>query len=151
VDSAGLLLYRRRGGRLDVLLGHMGGPYWARRDDRAWSVPKGLVEAGEVDLVEVAEREFAEEMGSPAPAGDSLPLGTVRSGSKTVHVFAREGEFDADAIVSNTFALEWPPRSGHIEHFPEIDRAAWFPLDEAGERLVKAQTPFLDRLVAALR
>lgn len=146
MDSAGLLLYRRGDDGTEVLLGHMGGPFWAAKDEHAWSVPKGLVEEHETDLLAVAEREFAEELGSPAPPGDSVGLGTVRSGRKTVHVFARAGDFDADHVVSNTFTLEWPRGSGRIQAFPEIDRAAWLPVGVARTKLVKAQIPFLDRL-----
>lgn len=150
MDSAGLLLYRRGDGGLEVLLGHMGGPFWAARDHHAWSVPKGIAEDDEVDLLLVAEREFAEELGSPAPSGDTVGLGSVRSGRKTVHAFAREGDFDADRIVSNTFTLEWPRGSGRMQTYPEIDRAAWFAVAAARTKLVKAQLPFLDRLVEAV-
>ncbi|KXO99237.1 NUDIX domain-containing protein [Tsukamurella pseudospumae] len=143
--SAGLLLYRRDGGAVEVLIGHMGGPFWARKDAHGWSIPKGLYTAEEP--LAAAEREFAEELGSPAPAGPTVPLGSVRqSGGKTVTVFAREGDFDAAAITSNAFELEWPRGSGRMRTFPEIDRAGWFSLDEAATKLVKAQSAFLDRL-----
>jgi predicted NUDIX family NTP pyrophosphohydrolase len=147
--SAGLLLYRRVPG-LEVLIGHMGGPFWARKDDAAWSVPKGEYEAGE-EAFAVALREFEEELGSPVPATDFLPLGEVRqSGGKVLTVWAAEGDLDAAAAVSNTFSLEWPPRSGRIQEFPEIDRAAWMTPDEARSKLVRGQVPLLDRLLAAL-
>lgn len=150
VESAGLLLYRTTSGALEVLLAHMGGPFWVNKD-RAWTIPKGHREDHETDLVAVAEREFAEEMGSPAPGGPTLELGRVRSGQKTVITFAREGDFDADAIVSNTFTIEWPYRSGRMAEFPEVDRAAWLDLDTAATLLVASQVPFLSRLAAAVR
>ena len=147
--SAGLLLYRRLPG-LEVLLGHMGGPFWARKDEAAWSVPKGEYEAGEESFA-VALREFEEELGSPVPATDFLPLGEVKqAGGKVLTVWAAEGDLDAAATRSNTFSLEWPPRSGRIQEFPEIDRAAWLPVDEARIKLVRGQVPLLDRLIAAL-
>jgi predicted NUDIX family NTP pyrophosphohydrolase len=149
VLSVGLLLFRREGDELRVLLAHMGGPYWAAKDDHAWTIPKGLREKGEVDLLVVADREFAEEMGSPAPVGASIDLGDCRAGRKINHIFAREADFDADRVVSNTFEMEWPPRSGRLEEFPEVDRAAWMTVDEGRRKLVKGMLPFLDRLVAA--
>ncbi|WP_110005929.1 NUDIX domain-containing protein [Geodermatophilus normandii] len=148
--SAGVLLYRRGpGGGLEVLLGHMGGPFWARRDDGAWSVPKGEYGDGEEPLA-VARREFEEELGSPVPASDLVPLGELRAGAKVLTVWAAEGDLDAAATVSNTFSLEWPPRSGRVQEFPEIDRAAWLGVDEARSKLVEGQVPFLDRLLALL-
>ena len=147
--SAGLLLYRRTPG-LEVLIGHMGGPFWARKDDAAWSIPKGEYGPGEEPFA-VALREFEEELGSPAPAEDFLPLGEVtQSGGKVLTVWAAEGDLDADAARSNTFTLEWPPRSGRMQEFPEIDRAAWLPVDEARTKLVRGQVPLLDRLLTAL-
>ena len=147
--SAGLLLYRRSPG-LEVLLGHMGGPFWARKDDAAWSVPKGEYGPGE-DAFAVALREFEEELGVPVPAQDFLPLGEVRqSGGKVFTAWAAEGDLDAAAAVSNTFTLEWPPRSGRLQEFPEIDRAAWLTVEEARTKLVRGQVPLLDRLLAAL-
>lgn len=150
--SAGLLLYRQGSAGPEVLLGHMGGPFWASRHEHAWSIPKGLHEAGEADddALAVAEREFAEEMGQPPPAGATLVLGTVRSGSKVIAAFAREGDLDPATAVSNTFEMEWPRGSGHVREFPEIDRAAWVAVGEARRLLVKGQLPFLDRLVEAL-
>ncbi|SET23539.1 NUDIX domain-containing protein [Geodermatophilus poikilotrophus] len=150
--SAGLLLYRRHPERgVEVLVGHMGGPFWARKDAGAWSIPKGEHGPDE-EPRDVALREFAEEMGTPAPDTVLVPLGAVRqSGGKRLTAWAAEGDFDAAAAVSNTFTLEWPPRSGRLREFPEIDRAAWMPLDEAREKLVPGQVPLLDRLLDLLR
>ena len=148
--SAGILLYRRLDGGLQVLLAHPGGPFHARRDLGAWTIPKGEVEPGE-ELIDVARREFLEETGSPPPPGDALRLGVIRQrGGKLVHAWALEGDLDAARASSNTFPLEWPPGSGRVEAFPEIDRVAWFSPDEARERLKDAQVPLLDRLVEAL-
>ncbi|MGY1601601.1 NUDIX domain-containing protein [Geodermatophilus sp. SYSU D00815] len=147
--SAGVLLYRRAGDEVEVLIGHMGGPFWARKDAGGWSIPKGEHDAGE-DPFAVARREFEEELGSPVPATDFTPLGEVRTSGKTLTVWAAEGDLDASACASNTFSLEWPPRSGRVQEFPEIDRAAWVTVDVAREKLVKGQLPFLDRLLAAL-
>jgi len=144
--SAGILLYRRRPDGPEVLLGHMGGPFWATKDDGAWSIPKGEHDADE-DPLAVAHREFEEELGSPVPAGHLVPLGAVRvTSAKVLAVWAVEGDLDATATRSNTFELEWPPRSGRLQEFPEIDRAAWFGLPEARTKLLKGQVPFLDRL-----
>jgi predicted NUDIX family NTP pyrophosphohydrolase len=148
--SAGLLPYRRRDGRLEVLLVHMGGPFWQRRDAGAWSIAKGEPQPGEEPLA-TARREFAEETGLPAPAGDPLDLGSVRQpGGKTVRAFALEAELDAEAIVSNTFALEWPRGSGQMRDFPEVDRAGWFDLEAAREKLLAGQLPLLERLAETL-
>jgi predicted NUDIX family NTP pyrophosphohydrolase len=151
--SAGIVLFRRAGGgELEVLLVHPGGPFWARRDLGAWSIPKGEVDAGE-DERACALRELAEETGTAfagVPEDALLPLGDVqmRSG-KVVTAWALEGDLDADAVVSNTFELEWPPRSGRTQTFPEVDRAAWLALPAAREKLLPAQAPFLDRLAEA--
>jgi predicted NUDIX family NTP pyrophosphohydrolase len=152
--SAGLLLHRVDGrhaaAAIEVLLVHMGGPFWARKDVGAWTLPKGEPEPGEA-LLDAARREFTEETGAPPPAGDYVPLGAVRQkGGKVVHAWAVHGDFDVDALVSTTFELEWPPRSGRRTNFPEVDRAAWFGLDAARERIVSAQATFLDRLGDAL-
>ena len=146
--SAGLLLYRRHPERgVEVLVGHMGGPFWAGKDAGAWSIPKGEHGADD-DPRDAALREFAEEMGSPAPAIDLVPLGEVRqSGGKRLTAWAAEGDFDAAGAVSNTFSLEWPPRSGRVQEFPEIDRAAWLTVEEARAKLVAGQVPLLDRLL----
>jgi predicted NUDIX family NTP pyrophosphohydrolase len=147
--SAGLLLYRP-GAVVEVLLGHMGGPLWARKDDRAWSIPKGEYEPDE-DPFTAARREFAEELGAPAPDVAYLDLGSTRlSSGKVVTVWAGAADFDATTMVSNTFDLEWPPRSGRMQAFPEFDRAAWFAVDTARAKLVASQVVFLDRLSAQL-
>jgi len=144
--SAGLLLYRRREGRIEVLLGHMGGPFWARKDERAWSIPKGEHPEAE-DALAAARREFAEETGTPPPDGPTLDLGEVRqSGGKRVTAWAVEGDLDPSAVKSNTFLLEWPPRSGRRQEFPEIDRAGWFDLGTARRKIVKGQVALVDRL-----
>jgi predicted NUDIX family NTP pyrophosphohydrolase len=150
--SAGLLLYRYgTGGAVEVLLGHMGGPFWARKDAGAWSIPKGEYGDGD-DPLEAARREFEEELGRPAPDGEPMPLGEVRqSGGKQVTVWAAEGDLDPATAVSNTFELEWPPGSGVLRTYPELDRVAWFGADAARERLVRAQATFVDRLLGTLR
>ncbi|HEY2204750.1 MAG TPA: NUDIX domain-containing protein [Pseudonocardia sp.] len=148
--SAGLLLYRLTADGPEVLLGHMGGPLWARRDDRAWSIPKGEYPPDEEPLA-AARREFAEELGSPPPDGEARPLGEVRqSGGKVVVAWALAGDLDVGTVRSNTFEMEWPRGSGRTRSFPEIDRAAWFGLDAARPKLVSAQVAFLDRLAEAL-
>ena len=144
--SAGLLLYRRAPGGLEVLLVHPGGPIWARRDAGAWSIPKGEYEGGEEPLA-AARREFAEELGVEPPEGDPVALGEITQKSgKRVAAWALPGEVDAGAIESNTFELEWPPRSGQIQEFPEVDRAEWFGLGQAREKINPAQASLLDRL-----
>jgi predicted NUDIX family NTP pyrophosphohydrolase len=144
-----VLLHRRGPAGVEVLLGHMGGPFWARKDAGAWSIPKGEY-AEDEDPETAARREFAEELGSPVPADVLVLLGEVRASGKVLSVWAGEGDLDAAACRSNTFSLEWPPRSGRLQEFPEIDRAAWFGLPEARDKLVKGQLPFLDRLTARL-
>ena len=145
--SAGLLLYRRVGGELEVLLVHPGGPYWARKDAGAWSVPKGEYEPGE-DPLEVARREFEEELGVASPDGSPAPLGEVtQAGGKVVTAWGQEGDLDVTGVRSNTFEMEWPPRSGRTQEFPEVDTADWFTIDEAKEKLNRGQLPFLDRLI----
>ncbi|MEV6883553.1 NUDIX domain-containing protein [Streptomyces sp. NPDC051135] len=145
--SAGLLLHRRGlGGELQVLLGHMGGPFYTRRDAGAWTVPKGEYDPSE-PAWEAARREFEEELGLPPPEGEAVPLGEVRqAGGKVVTVWAVEADLDPAAVLPGTFTMEWPPRSGRTEEFPELDRVAWFALDAAREVIVKAQAAFLDRL-----
>jgi predicted NUDIX family NTP pyrophosphohydrolase len=146
--SAGLLLFRRRGG-LEVLLAHPGGPYWQNKDEGAWTVPKGEIEAGEVELA-AARREFAEETGY-LPQGGVLSLGSARQpGGKLVHVWALADDWDPAQLRSNTFSMEWPPKSGRSQVFPEIDRVGWFALDEARRKILEGQVVFLDRLKAAL-
>lgn len=147
--SAGILLFRRGAG-LEVLIAHMGGPFWAAKDAAAWSVPKGELDPGEEPLA-AARREFAEELGLPVPAGDPLPLGEVRQRSgKVVTVWALEGDLDPADVVPGTFEMEWPPRSGRRQLFPEVDRVEWCDLDTARDRLVAGQRPFLDRLAQRL-
>ena len=148
--SAGLLLYRPAPGGVELLLAHMGGPLWASKDERAWSLPKGEYAADE-DAYAAARREFAEELGSVAPDVEALPLGEVRqAGGKIVTAWALPGDLDVETVVSDTVELEWPPRSGRRQRFPEIDRAAWFPPDTARGKLVTAQSAFVDRLLQAL-
>ena len=146
--SAGLLLYRRTGTRHEVLLGHMGGPYFARRDDGAWSIPKGEYGPDEEPFV-AAVREFTEEFGATPPSTDAaIELGEVRQrNGKLVTAWAIEADFDASAIVSNTFEIEWPPRSGRKQVFPEIDRAAWFDVAAARAKMIVGQDALLDRLL----
>lgn len=144
--SAGILLYRRTGGVLEVLLGHMGGPFWAKKDAGAWSVPKGEY-TEEEEPEAAARREFTEELGLPVPDGELIELGTVRqSGGKRVMVWALEGDLDPDQVVPGTFELEWPPKSGQKREFPELDRVEWFDLAQAREKIVTKQREFLDRL-----
>ncbi|MEA2219153.1 MAG: hypothetical protein QOJ35_1779 [Solirubrobacteraceae bacterium] len=148
--SAGLVLFRERDGALEVLLGHMGGPFWARRDDGAWSIPKGELDDGE-DPLRGALREFAEELGHAPPDGPPLELGEIRQRSgKHVVAFAVEGDFDPASLVPGTFEMEWPPRSGRREAFPELDRVAWFQIPAARAKLVKGQLELLERLAQRL-
>jgi predicted NUDIX family NTP pyrophosphohydrolase len=148
-QSAGLLLYRQRDGKLEVLLVHPGGPFWQKRDDGVWSIPKGEVAENETGM-DVARREFQEELGTPAPQGEGIALGTVRqAGGKVVQAWALAGDLDATRSTSNTFVIEWPPRSGKMQSFPEVDRAGWFDLVAARRKLLPAQREFIDRLEAA--
>lgn len=150
--SAGLLLHRSGPDGTEVLIVHPGGPFWAKKDDGAWSIPKGE-HGDDEDPHACAVREFEEELGSPAPPAErpDVDLGEVRLKSgKRVRAFAREGDVDAEAITSNTFEVEWPPRSGRRQTFPEVDRAGWFPLEAARTKLNPAQAELLDRLVDAL-
>jgi predicted NUDIX family NTP pyrophosphohydrolase len=153
--SAGLLLYRRTKHEdqpvLEVLLGHMGGPFWARKDDAGWSIPKGEYEQGEEDPLAAAKREFEEELGSAPPQVTYRGLGSLRQPSgKLVTAWAGEADFDASSAISNTFELQWPPRSGRMQSFPEIDKASWFAVDVARDKLVKGQRPLVDRLLDLL-
>ena len=148
--SAGLLLFRRSNGRLEVLLAHPGGPFFARKDAGHWTIPKGEVDPGE-DLLDVARREFEEETGHAVPPGASIELGSiVQKGGKVVHAWAVEGDLDPAAAVSNTFDLEWPPRSGRLQAFPEVDRVEWFSIDEARARIRATQVALIDWLDASL-
>jgi predicted NUDIX family NTP pyrophosphohydrolase len=146
--SAGILLHRPApGGGSEVFIAHMGGPFWARKDERAWTIPKGETD-GEADLLAVARREFAEEIGVPAPDARYRELGTFRySSGKAVTVFAAVAPaFEVDEVRSNTFELEWPPRSGRMRSFPEVDRALWVGIEDARHLLVAGQVPALDAL-----
>src|SRR5690606_3774453 len=141
------VLYRRSPeGGFAVLLGHMGGPFWARKDAAAWSIPKGEYQPGD-DAMATARREFEEELGRPLPDGDLIDLGEVRQSRKVVRAWAVEGDLDPATTSSNTFEIEWPPGSGKIAVFPEIDRFEWFDPATARTKLVKGQVPLLDRLV----
>jgi len=147
--SAGLLLYRRRGESLEVFLVHPGGPLWAKKDLGAWSIPKGEYSEDE-DALMAARREFAEETGFSAPE-DAVPLGELKqAGGKMVVAWAAEGDCDPAKLVSNVCHIEWPPRSGRKIEIPEVDRAAWFSLDEARARILKSQQPFVDRLARVI-
>jgi predicted NUDIX family NTP pyrophosphohydrolase len=149
VSSAGILLYRRAGTQLEVLLVHPGGPYWRGKDEGAWSIPKGEMAADE-DAQDAARREFSEETGIALP-GPLEPLGEIRQrGGKRVVAFAVAGDADALAIKSNSFEIEWPPRSGKLQAFPEIDRAEWFDLSAARAKILEGQRPLLDRLAERL-
>ena len=148
-QSAGLLVYRKKGEQIEVLIAHMGGPWFAKKDAGAWSVPKG--EYSDEDPKDVARREFHEELGLEAPEAKWLELGTIeQKNNKTVIAWAVEGDLDVSHISSNTFKTEWPSRSGVIQEFPEIDRASWFTLSEAAKRLIPAQIELLDRLADKL-
>ncbi|MBD7952034.1 NUDIX domain-containing protein [Oerskovia rustica] len=151
VTSAGLLLYRvADDGAAEVLLGHMGGPLWARKEERGWTIPKGE-HAPDEDAHDAAVREFTEELGSPPPEGPEVDLGEVRQrAGKTVRAWARRADLDVGTAVSNTFEMEWPPRSGRRATFPELDRVAWVPLARARELVVAGQVGLLDRLEEAL-
>jgi len=151
VRSAGILLYRTRA-TTEVWIAHMGGPFWARKDEGAWSIPKGLTEPGDRgDELAAARREFLEEIGTPAPEAEYELLGEVTGSGKTIVAFVAEADaFDPDSVSSNTFELEWPPRSGRTRSFPEIDDARWLAVDTARLKLTKAQRPLLDALLARL-
>ena len=137
-----------RDGKLEVLLVHPGGPFWAKRNEGAWSIPKGEVEPGET-VLDVARREFEEELGTPPPDGELTPLGTIRqAGGKVVHAWTTHGDLDVTRVQSVPFSMEWPPRSGRMQEFPEVDRAAWFDLDEARRMILPSQLPLLERLAA---
>ena len=149
--SAGILLYRRAANDLEVLLVHPGGPFWTRRDAGAWSIPKGEYEP-EDDPLAAARREFEEELGSAPPGTEPLELGEARQKSgKLVRAWALEGDLEATAAFSNNFTVEWPPRSGQMRQFPEVDRAEWFTLAAAREKINSAQAAFLDRLAEVER
>jgi predicted NUDIX family NTP pyrophosphohydrolase len=147
--SAGLLMYRRREGNVEVFLVHHGGPFWEKKDLGSWSIPKGLFDEGE-DPLAAARREFKEETGC-AVTGEFIPLTTRKQpGGKVVHAWAVEGDCDASSIKSNIFSMEWPPRSGKLRMFPEVDRAGWFTIDVAREKILKGQVGFVEELVGIL-
>ncbi|OBF35891.1 NUDIX hydrolase [Mycobacterium sp. ACS1612] len=148
--SAGILLYRITDAGVEVLIGHPGGPFWARKDEGAWSIPKGEYVEGE-DPWTVAQREFEEELGKKPPDGPRIEFAPIKQPSgKMITAFAVRGDLDLEGTFSNTFDLEWPKGSGKIRQFPEIDRVGWFSVPEAATRLLKGQRPLLDRLTAAL-
>jgi predicted NUDIX family NTP pyrophosphohydrolase len=148
-QSAGLLLFRERSGQLEVLLVHPGGPFWAKKDNGAWSIPKGEF-TGDEDPLAAARREFEEELGAPVD-GEFIPLGAVKqSGGKTVHAWAVRGEFDPAHLKSSPFSMEWPLRSGRQQEFPEVDRAEWFNVAMARMKILKGQAGFLDTLLDRL-
>jgi len=148
--SAGIVMYRGRGAQLRLLLVHPGGPFWAKKDQGAWSIPKGEYAAGE-DPLAVARREFEEELGSPPPPNASIQLGElVQPSRKVVTAFAVEGDFDPSTLRSNLFEMEWPRGSGRMQSFPEVNRAEWFTPDAAREKILSGQRPFIDRLLARI-
>jgi predicted NUDIX family NTP pyrophosphohydrolase len=148
--SAGIVMYREVGSTRELLLVHPGGPFWAKKDEGAWSIPKGEYEPDE-DPLAAAKREFAEELGSAPPEGGYLDLGeVVQPSRKRLVVFAIEGDFDPATLTSNLFEIEWPPKSSQMQSFPEVDRAAWFAPDEARKKILPGQVPFIDRLLARL-
>jgi len=147
-ESAGLLLYRRRNGAIEVFLVHPGGPSWARKDEHAWSVPKGEIDPGEDPLL-AAKREFAEETGlsvDDVTSGEAVALSPRKQSGKLIRLWAIPGDCDPEAVKSNTFSMEWPPKSGRMQEFPEVDRAAWFDLATARGNIHKGQIGFLDEL-----
>ncbi|HMA93859.1 MAG TPA: NUDIX domain-containing protein [Polyangiaceae bacterium] len=147
-QSAGLVLYRSRSSELEVLLVHPGGPFWQRKDEHAWSIPKGELE--DEEPLAAAKREVAEEIGVRCE-GDFIPLGSLKqAGGKLVHAWAIEQDFDPERLHSNSFELEWPPKSGRMRSFPEVDAANWFTIAQARQKILKGQLEFLDRLVAAV-
>ena len=148
--SAGLLLFRETATGLEVLLVHPGGPFWAKKDDASWSIPKGEFEEGEEPLA-AAKREFEEEMGVP-PSGEFLPLKHLKQPSgKVVFAWAVRSDFDPSSLRSNMFSMEWPPKSGRQREFPEVDKAAWFDVETARRKILKGQAPFLDQLLVKLQ
>jgi predicted NUDIX family NTP pyrophosphohydrolase len=149
-QSAGILLYRVKNAIVEVLLVHSGGPFWAKKDAGAWSIPKGEFTDEEEPFV-AAKREFSEELGFPAPGGDYIDLGSIKqSGGKTVYAWAIQADFDPSTMKSNTFSMEWPPKSGQEQEFPEVDKAAWVALDKAEIKLFKGQAPLLALLAEKL-
>ncbi len=149
--SAGILLYRGSPPGLELLLVHPGGPFWAKKDEGAWSIPKGEYQEGE-DPLAVARREFEEELGGAPPEGDVIELGEiVQPSRKLITAYALQGDFDPSTLTSNLFEMEWPPKSSCKQSFPEVDRAAWFSPEEARTKILSGQAPFIDRLIETLR
>ena len=149
IQSAGLLLFRQRDKKVQVLLAHPDGPFWSRKDQGVWTIPKGLIGPSE-SLLSAAQREFAEETGY-RPGGEAIPLGSAKQpGGKVVHVWAIEEDWDPADLQSNTFEMEWPPGTGRLQSFPEIDRASWFGIVEARLKILKGQAAFLDHLLETL-
>jgi predicted NUDIX family NTP pyrophosphohydrolase len=148
IQSAGLLLFRRKQDSVEVLLVHPGGPFWAKKDDQAWSIPKGEFPEDE-DPLAAARREFEEETGF-RPDGNPVPLGSKKTGGKTIHVWAMEADWDSSALRSDSFSMEWPPKSGETKHFPEVDRAAWFDLPTARHKIHRNQLHFIETLETRL-
>lgn len=144
VESAGIVLHRPGPEGPEILLVHPGGPFWANKDEHAWSIPKGEYDPGAEDGEAAAVREFAEELGRALPAGPRRPLAAFRAGRKVIRAWLVEGDLDETSIESNTFEMEWPPRSGRQQAFPEVDRAAWFDLQQAATRLHKGQRPLIE-------
>ncbi len=147
--SAGIMLYQEGPAGTEVWIAHMGGPFWARKDEGAWSLPKGLLEEGDTDELAAARREFTEEIGAAPPEAEYELLGAFRTSGKTIVVFVAEAAFAVDEVRSNLFELEWPPRSGRMQEFPEVDAAGWYPVAEARHKLAKGQRPVLDALLAS--
>lgn len=148
-DTAGILMYRRTGKETELLLAHPGGPFWAKKDEGAWTMPKGLPDAGE-ELLAAAQREFREETGFTA-AGPFMVLGAFKQpGGKTVHAWAVEGDADPRKLASNNFAMEWPPKSGKTAEFPEVDRVGWFTAEAARRKILKGQIPIVEALLRQL-
>lgn len=149
-QSAGLLLYKRNGKDLQVLLVHPGGPFWAKKDTASWSIPKGEFIEGE-DPQAAAQREFREELGLTPPEGQTIDLGSAtQSSGKVIYIWAQESDLDISTMKSNTFEMQWPPKSGQMQRFPEADKAAWLTLGEAKVKIIKGQVPFLERLAEQL-
>jgi predicted NUDIX family NTP pyrophosphohydrolase len=149
-ESAGILVYRKQNAKVDVLLAHPGGPFFTKKDEGVWSIPKGEAEERE-DLLEAAKREFQEELGLPVPIGELAELNSIRqAGGKTVHAWAVEGDIDVSRVVSNTFEMEWPPHSGNKQSFPENDKTEWFSLSEAAKKINPGQVEFLRQLAQIL-
>ena len=150
-ESAGVVLFRPAGDDIEIWLVHPGGPFWAKKDTHGWSIPKGEFEPSSEEAQLAAAREFEEELGHPVPPGHLTPLTPFRAGKKRIHAWLVEGDLDATNITSNTFEMEWPPKSGQLQAFPEVDRAAWFSLQDAATKLHKGQLPIIKLITEALQ